>query len=354
LSFVFSIEIQSDLKNENDDIAAIENLFYTPMQNQYKQGMAWIRQAHAKQHGCIKGTMYVKPNLPSALAQGIFSNATKYPFFIRFSNGLGRGFSTSATNNQSDSSLDTRGMAIKFFSVPGTKFIQPNAETQDLLMTTSETGFIPNINLGRGFFQAVSNGAVSLSAWFLIHPIVAAGYVRFGLEGRISNLLSAPWYSQAAYKYGNTIAKFGLAPVPCSNRREPSSSFNKRADFNFLREALKEDLANSPACFDLLVQLYHDNFTTPIEDTTVAWLTQPNKVGSLVIPVQSFGTDGQEKFCRQMSFNPWHSVAAHEPLGFIGRTRKVIYTKGAQQRHGYYGQTNNEPTLQDWIKYDHM
>jgi len=356
-SLSLSVTVTSHVDNEDDDIAAIENIFYSQMEAQYEQGLPWIRQAHAKQHGCIKGTMSVDSNLPPALAQGIFSNETTYPFFIRFSNGLGRGFSTSSTNNGSDSSLDTRGMALKFFGVPGDKFIQPDAETQDLLMTTSETGFIPDSSTGRGFFTAVSKGSLAFNAWLLIHPIVAAGYIKFGLDGRISNLLVPTWYSQAAYRFGSSIGKFRVDPTDCPNSMVPLMKkfpVNKRADFNFLREALQTDLSNAPACFKLSVQLYVDNDTTPIDDTTVAWPTDVNPVATLVIPIQSFGTPGQESFCRQMSFNPWHSIAEHEPLGFIGRTRKVIYTKGAQQRHGYYGQSDNEPTMQDWINYDNL
>jgi len=119
-------------------------------------------------------------------------------------------------------------------------------------------------------------------------------------------------------------------------------------------EKLQDDLSDNYACFNFSAQLWTDNDTTPIEDSTIAWPTPFYDLATLVIYPQYVWSDGQMAFCRQMSFNPWNSVAEHEPLGIISRIRKVIYTQGAQQRHMYRKQSDDEPTLQDWLNYPNL
>ena len=37
--------------------------------------------------------------------------------------------------------------------------------------------------------------------------------------------------------------------------------------------------------------------------------------------------------CENLSFNPWHSLPAHRPLGGINRARKVVYPALSKLRH---------------------
>jgi len=293
------------------------------------------------------------------LAQGIFANGTaSYPLFIRFSNGAGRGFTTDNNNNKSDSSLDTRGMAIKLFQVPGTKLVEPNAETQDFLMTVSPMSFLRNYELSEGFFAAVQGGLVQEGLFLAQHPRTAGLLVKFGLDGRIADLLQPAYWSQAPYQFGDKQAKFKATPVYCNSRqaRDPRSFFStvSNSDFNYLRERLVQDLQSEYACFNFSVQFYSNEKDTPIDDTTVLWNTPFYNVGTIVIPMQTFGTPGQEKLCRQMAFNPWNSVKEHQPLGFVGRLRQVVYTKTQAQRHKYKSEPNTQPTIKDWVTYPRL
>lgn len=92
-------------------------------------------------------------------------------------------------------------------------------------------------------------------------------------------------------------------------------------DKNFLRTNLANSLSKSAACFTLSAQFYVDNETTPIEDATVDWPTPFVDLATIVIPIQNFGTPGQEQLCRWMAFNPWHTIAEHTPLGVVQRLR---------------------------------
>lgn len=118
--------------NEPETIAAISALFRQSMANQYQAGTQWLRQAHAKQHACVRAFLTPDPSMPEEYARGVFGNFTSYPVMLRFSNGVGRGFSSTYcvhlalhdhapvvvdSTNVSDHKLDTRGMGMKIFKV---------------------------------------------------------------------------------------------------------------------------------------------------------------------------------------------------------------------------------------------
>ena len=50
-------------------------------------------------------------------------------------------------------------------------------------------------------------------------------------------------------------------------------------------------------------------------------------VARIWIPRQTFDTPGRMAFGENLSFTPWHAIAAHEPLGEINRVRKEVYSR---------------------------
>jgi len=54
------------------------------------------------------------------------------------------------------------------------------------------------------------------------------------------------------------------------------------------------------------------------------------RVAEVRIPRQSI--DGREQACERTSFNPWHSLSAHRPLGGMNRVRRAIYEAMQQFR----------------------
>ena len=66
----------------------------------------------------------------------------------------------------------------------------------------------------------------------------------------------------------------------------------------------------------------------PIEDLTVEWKPSDSPfvpVADIHIPAQQFNTPESMASCENMSFNPWHSLAAHKPVGGLNRLRKAVY-----------------------------
>jgi hypothetical protein len=66
-------------------------------------------------------------------------------------------------------------------------------------------------------------------------------------------------------------------------------------------------------------------------------------VARLVIPRQEFDSPAQMTFAEALSYNPWHSVAAHRPLGNQNRARRAIYWELSRLRHQMNGWSHVEP-----------
>jgi catalase len=102
----------------------------------------------------------------------------------------------------------------------------------------------------------------------------------------------------------------------------------KKKTDNYLKEAMKNHLANDAASFDFMIQFQTDAKKMPIEDTTVDWpeaLSPLIKVATIKIPQQTFDSPEQMAFAENSFFAAWHSLPEHRPLGSINRARRFAY-----------------------------
>jgi len=68
------------------------------------------------------------------------------------------------------------------------------------------------------------------------------------------------------------------------------------------------------------------------------------KVATVHIPPQNFDTPAQNEYGDNLSFNPWHCLPVHRPLGGINRARKIIYETMSKYRHARNSAPRDEPT----------
>jgi hypothetical protein len=77
----------------------------------------------------------------------------------------------------------------------------------------------------------------------------------------------------------------------------------------------------------------------PVEDVSVEWdedKSKPVTVATIRIPQQTVDPDGEfARQCEHMSFNPWHALAEHRPMGGMNRLRKVVYAASINRRAGW-------------------
>lgn len=108
--------------------------------DQHREGTRYLRDAHAKAHGCVKAEVSVLPGLDPALRQGVFAQPGKtWQAMMRLSNGN--------AYPQFDSIRDARGMAIKLLDVPGKQLLadQQARTEQDFVMFSHPNFFVSDV-----------------------------------------------------------------------------------------------------------------------------------------------------------------------------------------------------------------
>ena len=121
----------------------------------------------------------------------------------------------------------------------------------------------------------------------------------------------------------------------------------RRPPDHYLRETMAATLARQDVEFDFLVQLQTDSHRMPIEHAGVRWperLSRPVPVATLRLPRQRFDTPAQLAFAHNLSFNPWHCVPEHRPLGNQNRARRRLYWELSRLRQSMNATPHREPT----------
>lgn len=301
------------------------------------------RNVHPKQHGGVYAEFIVQPGLPAALRHGIFRDERAYAAIVRFSNA-----------RQPDDRLpDAHGVGIKVLGVEGERLLaqEHDGPTQDFVLVDHPVFFVKNvadfIPLAHDFRRLMIGGMLG-KARSVLKAALSRDY-RFRLlrqmaAKRPDSPLEIQYWSTTPSKFGEGAMKFALRPQRDAIPRTQTKSADK------LGVALKEHLRDRPAHFDFLVQLQTDPVRTPVEDPTVEWLESDapfRKVATLHIPRQEFDSPEQREFAESLSFTPWHTLAAHRPLGGINRARKAVYAAMSDRRRELNDVPQREPTVSE-------
>ena len=324
------------------------------------------RDAHPKHHGTVPAEFRVRNDVPEALRHGVLATpGASYPAWIRFSN---------AFRVRHDLVRDARGMAVKLMGVDPERA----DATQDFLMVTYPAFFAATATDFLDFPAAVSapsGGGGALGAvmrttryFFRLRPFRFRWRAFRALRGSMTRTLSPltlRYFSQTPYRLGPHAVKFGVRP-----HQQPSFGDRVRLrarGFLFglnvlpfvklelpqwefmLRDELFRALATRGADFDFVVQRQTDPQRMPIDDATVVWDEGRSPfvtVATIHIPPQPLDAaaiDERLAFSEQLSFTPWHTLDAHEPLGSINAARRVVYEMISSLRHELNHARRREP-----------
>lgn len=309
--------------------------------DQHRESTRYLRDAHAKAHGCVKAQVQVLPELATSLRQGVFSEPGKtWQAMIRLSNGN--------AYPQFDSIRDARGMAIKLLDVSGKQLLgnrQAQSE-QDFVMFSHPNFFVSDVAEYRQNVAAQADGKKVMAffpgwdprTWQIRHLFIALAT----LSPPPDSPTGTTYFSVSPYKFGEANAKFRVAPDPdnCPAYTLPKQNQDLP---NFLRSALNQQLSTDrvPACFVLQFQRQDAHEYMPIEDTSIEWREQDSPfetVARITLPPQDFDTPALNLQCDNLSFNPWFGIEAHRPIGGINRLRKAVYEAVSDYRHQRNGE----------------
>ena len=335
-----------------DEISRLMQHITRKMASEYRHA---YRPVHAKSHGLLVGTLEVLPGLPPELAQGLFAQPAAYPVLFRFSTNPG--------DILSDKVSTPKGLAIKVMNVPGEQLPSNQGNTtQDFVCVNSKVfnapdakGFLEGIklfdktlNVSDGVKEVVST--VARAANTVLSAVHVNSPALEGLGAPAVHILGETFSTVAPLRYGSYIAKLAFVPASENLKELTGKSVDISQGFNALEDMIKDFFRHQSGVWEVQVQLAlvedaslelkEQSF--PIEKADTQWPEEAkgSKPGSpyvtvarITMPAQDSYSDDRQLFVdEQLSFTPWHGLAAHQPLGGIMRSRLKAYAEAAKFR----------------------
>jgi catalase len=347
----YSTSVETLRSNEQESFEAIAAAMRGISERVGDQFRHTMRPLHAKSHGVIKAEFTVKDGLADSYRQGLFAKSGSYPAIIRLS--------TSPGDILPDSVSSPRGWAIKLVGVEGEMLPGHEGQaTQDFVCVNAPVFGAPNaeeflkqigILAAHATDSAALKQVISTTARTIENVVEAVG----GESGTLkvfghpeTHILGETFYSQAALRFGDYVAKISFVPVS-ENLKALTNKHVDHSKYSALRDAVAEFFHTEKAEWEVRAQLATDLETTPVEDPTVKWPEEKTPyvtVGWLTAQPQQVYSAERRIFADELlSFNPWHGLLAHQPLGNIMRARKLVYPRSSSYRHMQEQRTAVEP-----------
>ncbi|MFI4964740.1 MAG: catalase family protein [Caulobacterales bacterium] len=318
----------------------------------YRDGGHAMRGVHAKSHGLLNAELTVEPDLPAVLRQGMFAAAGRYPVIMRFSTAPG--------DILPDSVTAPRGLALKVFGVVGERLPGADGQTQDFVLVNGKTFSAPN---GKMFLANLKMLAattdkveglkkvISAAMRGAEHLVEAAGgqsatLVSLGGHAE-TQILGDSFFSQVPIRFGDYVAKVGVVPVSPGLTALTDQPLKLDGHPTGLRDSVVDYFADHGGEWELRVQLCTDLDDMPIENAAKLWPEDRSPYVTVARitaqPQQGWSEARAEVGDDELSFSPWHGLAAHRPLGSIMRLRKAVYEASAGFRREHNHLPGEEP-----------
>jgi len=294
------------------------------------------RFGNTKTFGVVRGEFTVLPDLPERLRRGVFAQPRTFPAWVRFS-----GPGPYAPPDVED--LGQCSVAIKVMGVPGPKLMADESETQDFILVSPASFVTPDIRENAKLQRWVRAKAPLVYALNPFDSHVLHMFMQLLYSPMHANPLEVQYYSNVPFLLGaGQAVQYSIKPRSTRRSRIPA-----RPAENYLRDAMVRTLHADAWEFDFMVQLQTDPHRMPIENASVKWperLSPYRTVARLRLPRQTFDSPEQLAFADVLRYNPWHSLAAHQPLGNSNRARRSMYLELAKLRQRMNSVEHREPT----------
>jgi hypothetical protein len=256
-------------------------------------------------------------------------------------------------------------MAIKVLDVDGQKVLpaDPQPRTQDFLLVnhpTISSGDVHTYRRDQALLLQTSKApeGVQLAATAALRG--AADVLRKvgidktgGPAGQAkphTHLLGEAYYSQGAIRFGKYVAKIEAIPIS-DNLTELTGQHVSVRNPSAYRDLTTEFFATRGGVWEIRAQLATNLEETPIEDASIEWpeeVTPYRTVATLTVdPQDSFSDERRVYADDDLSFNPWHCLLEHQPLGSIMRVRRPVYDDSTAERARLNDRPRQEPASID-------
>jgi hypothetical protein len=329
---------EKPIPDEEVYVDSIISSFERQMRLLWKPG-GFERGGNTKTHGIVRGEFVVHDGLPAELRHGIYAHPRTYKAWVRLS-----GPGPYVTPDIED--VGFMSISIKLMGVPGPKLMDEEKFTQDMFGVSTPTFVTPDVKANAQLqIESLKNAQifyfVNLHRSHILDLIMQALWIKTQ-----SSPFEAPYFSCVPYLLGEGQA-MQYSVWPKSRKRTPIPRLPFRPPDDYLRDAMIASLAGGDVEFDVRLQRQTDPHLMPIENSGVLWpekLSPRVSVATLRLPRQTFNSPAQMEFAKRLSYNPWHSIPEHRPLGNQSRVRRRMYFELSKLRHTMNAVPHYEPT----------
>ncbi|MDM0035544.1 hypothetical protein QTI33_25655 [Variovorax sp. J22P271] len=326
------------LPDEESFTDSIVKSFTRQMTDLWKPG-GFERGGNTKTQGLVRGEFRVHDDIPAHMKRGIYAEPRTFRCWVRFS-----GPGPYITPDIDD--VGFMSISIKLLGVPGPKLMEEEQHTLDMFAVSTPTFVTPDAKCNAALQrESVKNAQifyfVNLREPHLLDLVMQSLFIKTQ-----SSPFEAPYFSCVPYLMGEGQA-MQYSVWPKTKQRTPIPRLPLRPPDDYLRQAMVSALANDDVELDFRVQMQTDPHLMPIENAGVLWpekLSPRVSVATLRLPRQRFDSPAQMEFAKRLSYNPWHTIAEHRPLGNQSRARRRMYWELAKLRHTMNAVPHYEPT----------
>jgi hypothetical protein len=322
---------------EEESLNSIIGSFERQMRLLWKPG-GFERGGNTKTQGIVRGEFIVHDNLPSQFRHGIYAEPHTYRAWVRFS-----GPGPYITPDIDDPGF--MSISIKLMGVPGPKLMEEEQFTLDMFGVSTPTFVTPDTRANAQLqLESVKNAQIFYFLNFRRPHVLDLIMQSLFIKTQTSPF-EAPYFSCVPYLLGEGQAmQYSVWPKSKKRSRIPRLPFRPPDDY--LRQAMIAALTAGDVEFDIRLQLQTDPYLMPIENNAVLWpekLSPRVSVATLRLPRQQFDSPAQMEFAKKLSYNPWHTIAEHRPLGNQSRARQRMYYALSKLRHDMNAVPHYEP-----------
>ncbi len=328
-------------KLQPDEEASLDAIItqFTAQLNRLWNPGHFERGGNTKTHGIVRAEFIVRDDLPENMRRGIYAEPRTYRAWVRFS-----GPGPYITPDIDD--VGFMSISVKLLGVPGLKLLDDEQETLDMFGVSTPTFVTPDTKANAHLQYWSYRNAAMFHFANLRNPHILDSVMQLLWTKTQSSPLEGDYFSCVPYLLGEGQAmQYSFRTKLETRTRVPRLPF--RPPDNYLRDAMVATLAERNVEFDVLLQLQTDPFKMPIENNAVLWPTRLSPrvpAAVLRIPQQTFDSPEQLAFARVLSYNPWHCIPEHRPLGNQSRARKRMYSELSRLRQQLNGEEHYEPT----------
>lgn len=334
----YALAEERPIPDEDAHLQSIITSFREQMQLLWQPGKV-ERGGNTKTHGIVRAELIVHDGLPRELRHGIFAEPRSFRAWVRFS-----GPGPYITPDIED--VGFMSISIKLMGVPGAKLMDEEKFTQDMFGVSPPTFVTPDVKANAQLqVESLKNAQlfyfVNLHRPHVLDLIMQALWLKTQ-----SSPFEAPYFSCVPYLLGEGQAmQYSVWPTSRKRTRIPRLPFRPPDDY--LRDAMVAALNERDVELEVRLQRQTDAHLMPIENNGVLWpekLSPRIPAATLRLPRQKFNSPAQMEFARRLSYNPWHCIPEHRPLGNQSRARRRMYLALSTLRHTMNAVPHYEPT----------